>query len=257
MRFFDSHCHLDRLPASLPLSDVLQRAYAAGIQSIVVPGVTGAPGNLRQMSVDEHLLPAWGVHPDFIDHQKWPPADDPPWQNDGYQPIAIGECGLDRRSATAVERQCEVFIWHLQLAEKYRLPVIVHLVGHYQKAYELMLPYQGRVAFIMHSWSGSPEMAARFITAGSTISLSGAALRNPARLARLLQLIPLSALIVETDAPDQAPPGWPAQHNEPAAAAMIAAETAKIAGIEIEKLAEILYTNAARIFHTAERNNHG
>ncbi len=251
MWWFDTHCHLDRLPADVAVDMVLQRAVAAGVRKILVPGVAGAVRLPSAVAACENIkiVTAWGVHPDFVAVAG---ADAkigviPDWKERSV-PVAIGECGLDRRLALPISRQEEVFDWQLQIARSYDLPVIVHLVGHGQRALKMLQNAALPRGFIMHSYSGSPEMAVEFVAAGGFISLSAASLRNRGKLQKMLALLPLSALLLETDAPDMMLPDWHGRCNEPAAVAAIGVQVAEICGLPVEKLAEVVYTNALRIF---------
>lgn len=246
MRWFDTHCHLDRLPTGVSPETAAFLARTAGVERIVVPGVVGLPEMAKQLSEIDGVSIAWGMHPDFIDGGTSRVNTSKPWDNSGFIPVAIGECGLDRRSRHSLKDQEIFFVWQLELAKQNNLPVIVHLVGHYQRAYEL-LAANGSVA-IMHSWSGSPEMAKRFVAAGAFISISGGHLRQPEKLVRLLAAVPLSSLLLETDAPDMAPPFWRGKYNEPAALPQIGAAVAEKAGISVEKLCEVLYNNSVSLF---------
>ncbi len=248
MRWFDTHCHLDRLPPSLPAEEALRRAVAAGVDHILVPGVAGWPRPACKPDNEVCIMTAWGVHPAFIDQIVRPPEDAPPWQSGQALPAAIGECGLDRRIVSPIEQQEKIFTWQLQLARQHALPVLVHRVGNMQRALDLLRSAGLRAGFVMHSWSGSAEMAAVFVAAGGLISLSASSLRNPEKLRRLFAAVPLQALLLETDAPDMPLPGWPQPCNEPAALPAIAAGVAEITGIRLEKLSEILYTNSLRVF---------
>ncbi len=249
MRWFDTHCHLDRLPAEMAVDTVLQRAVAAGVRRIMVPGLTGAVQLPAAISAAENIkiCTAWGIHPDFAAAADMKTGVMPAWK-DGQLPAAIGECGLDRRLALAIDRQEELFDWQLQIASEYDLPVIVHLVGHGQRALQMLRRAALPRGFIMHSCSVSPEMAAEFVAAGGFISLSAASLRNREKLQKMLAMVPLPALLLETDAPDMLLPGWQGRYNEPAAVAAIGAQVAEICGLPVEKLAEVVYTNALRIF---------
>ena len=247
LSWFDTHCHLDRLPDGLPVSEALHRASAVGVRHIIVPGVCGPPGVIVSGERPSIRL-AWGIHPAFIAGASLDFSEDTPWQRLGFRPVAIGECGLDRRLTTAIDLQERYFIWQLQLAQRHALPVIVHLVGHQQRALNLLRAHRPPAGFAMHAYSGSPEMAAEFVAAGGCISLSAANLRNPDKLRRLLAELPPTALLLETDAPDMALPSWPGICNEPAALPAIAAAIADICGSEVEKLAEMVYKNAARLF---------
>lgn len=257
LQWFDTHCHLDMMPAELRLEDVIERARVAGIRKIVVPGVRGMPGNIAALANFAEVLPAWGIHPDFITATSVDTADMKPWSNIGCEPVAIGECGLDRRITVSLPRQTEIFLWHLQLARKNVLPLIVHLVGHYQQAFEMLVEACPLRPWVMHSWSGSAEMAARFVERGAFISLSGGSLRNKLKLEKLLAKVPVSSLLVESDAPDMCPPFWHGKYNEPVVVAAIGREIANILGMDIEKFAKILYTNSLKIFYTPERNLNG
>lgn len=248
MRWFDTHCHLDRLPPDADLAAVMLRARNVGVVKIIVPGVTGAPQCLSELKHVSGVTFAWGIHPGFIADVAVPSSAIEPWSVVGYCPVAIGECGLDRRSGSQIEEQERVFRWQLQLALKHGLPVIVHLVGYYQRAFDLLAALPKRPKIVMHSWSGSAEMAKRFVDIGAFVSISGGNLRRPEKLAKLLKKIPPSALLIESDAPDMAPPGWAGVYNEPAVLPQIAATLAEILAVPVAKLSEILYNNAIELF---------
>lgn len=246
MRWFDTHCHLDRLPAGVSPETAAALAKTVGVERIVVPGVVGSPERIAELAGINGVSLAWGVHPEFIEAGNSFYNDPKPWDNSAFMPVAIGECGLDRRSRHSLKEQEKFFIWQLELAEQNGLPAIVHLVGHYQRAYEL-LAASGAVA-IMHAWSGSAEMAKRFVALRAFISISGGHLRRPEKLEQLIAAIPLSSLLLETDAPDMVPPFWRGKYNEPAALPQIGAVVAEKAGLPVEKLSEILYNNSVRLF---------
>jgi TatD DNase family protein len=257
MRWFDTHCHLDRLPAGNDLAATLSCARKTGVEKIIVPGVAGSPQKAAELILCGDVELAWGVHPDFIDTINTENFSDTPWQAAGFRPVAIGECGFDRRSRTSVEEQQHIFVWQLELAAKYELPAIIHLVGHYQRAFDLLEAMAKRPRFVMHSWSGSAEMAKRFAGLGAYVSVSGGHLRRPEKLARLLAALPTSSLLLETDAPDMIPPFWSGDFNEPSALPLIGAAVAEIAGMPVEKLAEILYNNSVKLFGESRQNQYG
>jgi TatD DNase family protein len=236
-RWFDTHCHLDRYPETIVLKNLITQAQHAGVKNILIPGTCGAVANAGQFYELSGISMAWGVHPMYagslraVDLEKM-------WEEKGYHPAAIGECGFDRRLDVPLERQQEIFCWQLELAGKTGLPIILHLVGHYQLAFDLAQKMQCMSQVVCHSWTGSPEMACRFIRAGAFVSLSAASLRNPEKLKRLFQLAGLNAIVLETDGPDQIPASLP----------LIGEAVAAIAEIEVAKFAEILYTNSLRIF---------
>lgn len=247
MKYFDTHCHLDRLPPEVPLLQVLHRASNAGVSRFIVPGVSGPVIESEKFAAIENVKLAWGIHPCFADEK----TSDKFFENFNqrlYEPAAVGECGLDRRSSLSLEQQIRLFKQHLELAAEINLPVIVHLVGLQQAAYDLIVSFKKLPPVIMHSWSGSFEMASRFVAAGCYISFSASILKKPDIAGKILHSIDRSRLLIETDSPDMKPNFWTLSHNEPASLPQIASSLAEIAGIEVDQLAEILYTNAARVF---------
>lgn len=257
MRWFDTHCHLDRLPAGSDLAAVLARAKKSGVERGVVPGVAGSPQKVVELTAGNGVELAWGIHPDFIDAAPVTECSDEPWRSAGFKPVAIGECGLDRRSRHSIEEQERVFVWQLGLAAKFDLPVIIHLVGHYQRAFDLLAAMLKRPRPVMHSWSGSPEMAKRYTSLGAYISISGGHLRRPEKLTKLMNAVPPSSLLLETDAPDMTPPFWIGESNEPSALPLIGAAVAEIVGLPVEKLSEILYNNSIDLFGEGRHKQHG
>lgn len=247
MRFIDAHCHLDRLPPNILLADALLRAEKAGVKKFVVPAVSGSiemPGQFTD-SPDVHL--AWGIHPCFAGEASPAPFSEQ-ISECGYTAVAIGECGLDRRSDIPLEYQLSLFRQQLELARKMGLPVIVHLVGFQQACFELLEACQPLPTVIMHSWSGSAEMALRFAKIGCCISFSASILRKGNVFKRIITSTNTEKILVETDTPDMLLPDWHLKHNEPAALPVLVESLADIAQVNVAELAEILYTNAARIF---------
>lgn len=255
--WFDTHCHLDRLPAYIDVAESVQRAVVAGVTGIIVPGACGNVDRPAELLRLPGIGLAWGIHPEY-------PCDESflqlslPWESAGYEPVAIGECGLDKRCSTELDQQQKLFRWQLALAKDHGLPLIVHLVGHYKLAWDMMVEAGTVPAQVMHSWSGSAEMAARFVDLGAYISLSASCLKNPDRLRSLFKLVGPERILVETDSPGMKPSFWPGDCNEPAALTQIGSQIASVVEIEVAKLAEILYKNSLKVFGELKTGgNHG
>lgn len=255
--WFDTHCHLDRLPDQMDVGTAVQRAAAAGVNRIIVPGVSGRVGRSAELSGLPGIGLAWGIHPGYSCDEDLMQQSQP-WFSDGYEPVAIGECGFDRRAVNDLDQQKSLFRWQLGLAKRHGLPLIVHLVGHYQLAWEMMVDAGKMPVSVMHSWSGSAEMAARFVGLGAYISLSASCLNNSEKIRRLFKLIGPDRVMIETDSPDMKPSFWPGECNEPVVSAQIGARIASVIEIEVARLAEILYKNSIKVFGELKTGgNHG
>jgi TatD DNase family protein len=132
--------------------------------------------------------------------------------------VAIGEIGLDPAYSVSLERQEQIFRDQLRLAVSLGLPVLVHCRKAFQRTLRILQEENVQlVGGIMHAYSGSIEMALKFIKLGLAISISGMITRDTAvKPLRLVQELPLECLVLETDAPDLTPQRYRGQSNQPA-----------------------------------------
>jgi TatD DNase family protein len=222
----DTHCHLDRPEFDADRGQVLARARAAGITDVVVPAV-GPEGWERLLALCREwpgLHAGLGIHP-----QRLPELD--PRHDERHLSaleaalsrggaVAVGECGLDGGAAAAGapwDRQVAVLRGQLELAARFRLPVLLHALRALDPLLALLeregLPAGG----VLHSYSGSAEQVAPLARLGLHIALAGPitfpGARRPVAAARA---VPADRLLLETDAPDQAPHPHRGRRNEPA-----------------------------------------
>ncbi|AWA30720.1 hydrolase TatD [Flavobacterium magnum] len=148
--------------------------------------------------------------------------------------VAIGECGLDKRIDTPLERQIEVFESQWLLAEKYRKPVIIHCVAAYQEVIGIKKRLGISVPSIIHGFSKSGQVADSLLQHGFYISFGKYLLRNP-ELATVFASIPDDRFFLETDTVDEA-------------IEKVYEVAAKAKGIGIAGLQEIVRGNFARVF---------
>lgn len=242
MRWFDTHCHLDLIPESL--DKVVADAAKVGVHKILVPGVKGWPGELEALRALPGIELAWGVHPMFKNEYGGQIGENI-FTTSTLKPIAIGECGLDRRSEFDIKDQVILFEWQLELAADLDLPVIIHMVGHPQMTFDLVKRHDVRA--VLHSCSCSTEMALRFVSIGCKISLSALHLTSDKKK-QLCRSLPADAILIETDAPDFKPESWHMKHNHPAALPQIAAELARVRSMDREEFSELVYLNSVDFF---------
>lgn len=112
--------------------------------------------------------------------------------------LALGECGLDKRSETSFEIQQSVFERQLALAEKHQKPVVIHCVAAFQELIEIMKRLKICVPMIVHGFSKKIELAKQLIDNGIYVSFGKNLLRNP-ELESVFQNIPNDKFLLETD----------------------------------------------------------
>jgi TatD DNase family protein len=236
-RLVDSHCHLNAERFAGDEAAVLERARAAGLERIMVPGWNVASSRRAIELVEQFpwLDASVGVHPhdaSKVDDAGWleiaRAAEDP-------RVRAIGETGLDYdRVFSPIDDQLANLDRNLRLARETGKPAILHVrskagrsdaqaatvdalkaLGFGSQA--ALAAFGGaRPPAVIHSFSGSVEYARQVVDLGLAISISGLAFRNGEEpTADVVPLVPAERLLVETDSPFLAPPGAPRSRNEP------------------------------------------
>lgn len=247
----DSHCHIDFDVFDPDRDDVLNRASQTGIQHIIVPGVTKNTWPRVKATCEQYaqLHPAYGLHPYFIDEHTQTDLDDLSQWIETEKPIAIGECGLDfYLKELDKHKQIEFFEAQIFLAKKYNLPLIIHS----RKATEQVIHSLKKtpdVTGMIHSYSGSIEQAKLLIDLGFYISFGGAITYSKAtRIRKVAEQIPLNALLIETDAPDQTGLKHHGQRNQPAYISEVAQNLAALKTLSIDNIYHCTYQNALSLF---------
>ena len=247
----DSHCHFDAQAFEADRPAVHNNAHNAGVQAIISPAVTAAswPELQRISAKYPHIHPAYGLHPMFIDQHQSGDIDALEQWLDQEKPAAVGECGLDfYETKQRQQKQIDYLEAQLTLAQRYQLPVIIHA----RKAVEDILQRIRRypeLRGVIHSYSGSLEQARQFIDRGFYLGFGGPVTwPKSTRLQTLIKALPLDAILLETDAPDQADASHRGERNEPGYLPIIAEKIASLKELEFEDVAIATTHNATELF---------
>lgn len=162
--------------------------------------------------------------------------------------VAIGECGLDyfRLPPESKERQKNVFIEQIHLANEIDKPLMLHIREAYSDAYEI-LRSEAKVPVNVHFFSGDWNTAKKFLDLGCTLSFTGVVTfaRN---YDEVIRNMPLDRILSETDAPYVAPVPYRGKRNESSYVSLVVKKIAEIRSMEERIMAEILVKNALRFF---------
>ncbi|BBV69583.1 metal-dependent hydrolase [Enterobacter kobei] len=253
-RFVDTHCHFDFPPFTGDEAQSIAKAAEAGVQAIVVPSVEAADFS-RVLTLSTRypaLYAALGLHPIVIERHldEHIEALDEALQTAGDKLVAIGEIGLDLyREDPQFERQQTILDAQLRLAKRHDLPVILHsrrthdkLAMHLKR---IDLPRSG----VVHGFSGSLQQAQRFIELGYKIGVGGTITYPRASKTRdVMAQLPLSALLLETDAPDMPLSGFQGQPNRPEQVARVFTTLCELRTEPEEVIADALLENTRAVF---------
>ncbi len=284
LTWVDTHCHLDASEFDVDRDEVRQQALQAGVTQCLFPAVEAANFDTVRLlahrynatHITAHTTTssdaprdcyALGIHPLYTPaaseaHLQQLDAALQQHRNDP-QLVAVGEIGLDGfvpeiNSPEAWDKQQHFYRAQLKLARQHQLPVVLHV----RRSADALLKglrdinVKGGIA---HAFNGSLQQAQAFIEMGFKLGFGGAlTFERALQLRRLATTLPLSAIVLETDAPD-IPPHWlyttaeqraqgvPQGRNSPAQLPRIAQVLADLRGISLAEVAHATYENAQSV----------
>ena len=259
--WIDTHCHLDAAEVADSLDTVIQAAAKKDVQAILLPAVRAADFSHVKKLAHQYsqqipgLVYTLGIHPLYTNQAQ--ESDIETLEKSIVESLSdsrfvgVGEIGLDYFVEDLDPHKQEFFFnAQLDLAQKYQLPVILH-VRRSQDAILKALRRRNIAGGIAHAFNGSFQQAEQFIELGFKLGFGGAATYERAlQIRRLLKELPLESIVTETDAPD-IPPAWLREEgvafNEPAFLARIAKELATIRGVDDVEFSATVWRNAMQV----------
>lgn len=251
----DSHCHLTHGKLLGRVEAVLAEARAAGVVACLsaasdVADARAAVGLARRhpavfCSAGVHPHEAKNVAPHYLAQLERIV------QAGGAKCVAVGEIGLDYHyDFSPRDAQRRVFAEQLDLAARLGKPVIIHTREAAEDTLDVLAPWAGRLAGVVHSFTGDAAEVRRFLDQGWRIGFAGiVTFRNSQANQAAARLVPADRLLVETDAPYLSPEPVRKSHpNTPANVVHTARFLAELRGERFEALCEQTTRNARALF---------
>jgi len=253
----DTHIHLDDTRYQDDLEEVLARAAEGGVERFVIPGadLDTLERAVALAETHEHIFFAVGIHPydkeqydeaallRYIGHPKC---------------IAVGECGMDyfrlegsdEEKAAEKAAQKEVFAAQIELAKRYKKPLIVHIRDASHDAKMILLEHHaGEVGGVLHCYNADEELLSLaddnfYFGIGGVLTF-----KNAKKLVNVLPKIPREKLLIETDGPYLTPHPHRGQRNEPLYTTLVRDKMAELLALESSQVEQLTTDNAKRLFH--------
>jgi len=253
----DCHAHISSSAFDSDRNEVIQRAQEAGIKNIVAVSENIKDSHtVLKLSRDYpgFLLPCIGIHPDNFGDNMQAPSDEEITEiisiarDNQALLVGIGEVGLDywvARDKDNRHRQRAFLKQMIDLSNVLSLPLSVHCrsAGHY--TLELLAQY-GAKKVSMHAFDGKAGYALEAFKAyGWIFSIPPSLVRSPQKQ-RLVRVLPLDALALESDSPALGPE--PQSRNEPANLTLVVQNISEIKKESIETVQQVTTYNAQRMF---------
>jgi len=264
--FVDSHAHLDGKQFDSDREDVIARARAAGVQTMVAIGNGDGSSTLDAgiQLADKHsfMYATIGIHP----HEARL-ADEAAYSTMEQlarhpKVIAWGEIGLDYHyDHSPRDTQKIVFTRQMQLAAAAKLPIVIHCrpSDGSDNAWEDCLGMikdqwaPNGLGGILHCFTGNAAQAKRALDMGFMISFAGNITFPKAQQIRDAALeVPLDRMLIETDCPYLAPVPHRGKRNEPAFVKETARKLGELRGLSMEEVGEQTSRNFYNFFKTTE-----
>ncbi len=265
---FDSHTHLNFKAFSEDRDAVMTSCKEAGMQVVNVGAAFDTSQKAVEIADGQNFYAALGLHPIHVFDEEF---DVVAYQQlidkNSDKIVAMGETGFDyfhldmafAKGAKSVEeikaKQKKVFLQHIELAQKNNLAVIVHgrngqdEPGAYQDIVSL-LKESGQKRGVVHCFGGNLEQAKQLVDLGFYIGMTGiVTFDKTGVLEEIIKSIPLTSILIETDAPYLCPVPHRGKRNEPLYVEYVAEKIAQILNKEKKEIIEITASNAKKLFN--------
>lgn len=246
---FDTHAHYDDQRFSEDLPKLLDKLSNHGVGGIITCGCDGDSSKAALKIAEEYpfVYAACGVHPGNI--ESGTAVDEIRSLAAHKKCVAIGEIGLDYYWVDDNKAQQKaLFEEQILLAKELDLPVIVHDREAHSDTLEILKKH--RPKGVIHSFSGSVEMAEEIIKLGMFIGIGGViTFKNAKKLPEVVEKLPLDRMLLETDAPYLTPVPHRSKTNHSAMIYLTAQKIAEIKGIDTRQILKICFENSCHLFN--------
>jgi TatD DNase family protein len=269
----DSHCHLsfsgfdsflkarlaDKTPEYYSVDLLVNRAVQAGVKYMVNIGThLSDVENLAGISEKfPNVFRSIGIHPEYAkEHLEKFSLDEMrrvfKKHCEKEKIIAIGEIGLDYYLSDAKDEQKKIFHFQLEIAEEFGLPVSIHSREAWQDTMEILEDHP-KVTGVIHCFSGEREFAERVLETSFCFGIGGTlTFKKNIILQDAVRDLPLSRILLETDAPFLAPAPFRGKVNEPAFIPYIAEKISEIKQVSVKEVEDVTTDNFLGLFKKAE-----
>lgn len=250
---FDTHAHYDDRAYDDDREVVLSANEAAGIARVVnvAASMQSCITTLDLAKNNPNIYAAVGVHPS----DTLPLTDEDMKLLEEYckedKVVAVGEIGLDYYwDEPDRDIQKKWFVRQLELARRVSLPVIIHSRDAAADTLDIMKNHNaGEIGGVIHCFSYGVEMAREYLDMGFFLGVGGVVtFKNGRKLKEVVECAPLESIVTETDSPYLAPVPHRGARNTSANIPLVIEEIANIKGLPYEKVEEVLWDNALRLY---------
>lgn len=249
----DTHTHLYSESFDEDREAVIKKAIQQGVSRFFIPAIdssyTEAMYNLENL-FPENIFLMMGLHPTSVKENF---EDELQYVEEQFKKrkfYAVGETGIDLYwDKSILEQQKTAFKHQIQLAKKYKLPIVIHCRDAFDEVFEVLETEKDENLFgIFHCFTGNHEQAEQALSYNMKLGIGGVVTFKNGGIDKFLKEIPLEEIVLETDSPYLAPAPHRGKRNESAYLRIIAQKVSEIYELEPEVIASITTRNSRDIF---------
>lgn len=249
----DTHCHLNDEWFDGEVDQIVNNFLRSGVNKAICVGCDPKTNQKAKEIAEKYTAVYYtvGVHPDDCDSFNINQLEDYLKARD-KKLVAVGEIGLDYfHNKENKQQQIDIFEQQIELAKKYKLPIVIHCREAYADTLEVLkkhAPFE--YGAVMHCYSGSWEFAKELLKLGIKFSFTGTVTyKNAKNVQEVVKNMPLDSFFLETDSPYLTPTPFRGQRNEPNHVVEVAKFVADLKGISYEELERITDKNATEFYN--------
>ncbi len=253
MNIIDTHNHIYLPEFDDDRDEVINRSVSAGVRTIMMPNIDSssvAPMLAAEERYPGVCLPMMGLHPTSVKENYRDELELVETRLREHKYYGIGETGIDLYwDKTFIREQIVSFRRHLELAEDYGLPIVIHARESLEVIFSEIEAFgPGRVTGIFHAFPGNAAEARKVTELGFMIGIGGVVTFRNGRQHEAAIEAGINNIVLETDAPYLAPVPHRGKRNESSYLPLVIDKLSEVLAISPVDVADKTTANAKRLF---------
>ena len=255
MKLFDTHAHYNDEDYDTDREALFEAMRAAGVANVTNIAVDMETSRINDLYTKQYdfMYGTVGVFPTDMAELEAPGAyaelEQLLLKNEKL--VAVGEIGLDYHyDEIDKPLQQKHFVGQMEFARRLNKPIVIHSRDAARDTADIMKSCRAEeIGGVMHCYSYTKEMAREFLDMGFFFGIGGVVtFKNAKKLKEAVDFIPLSNIVLETDAPYLTPEPFRGKRNRSDHLTYVVGEIARLKGITEEEVASATYTNACKLY---------
>jgi TatD DNase family protein len=249
----DTHTHLYSEHFNEDLSLVMQRTFDSGVKRLFIPAIDSATTEamyLLEKQYPENVFLMMGLHPTSVKSNFKQELEHVKKQFSKRQFFAVGEIGIDLFwDKSNLENQKIAFKTQIQLAKKYKLPIVIHCRDAFDEIFKILESENDDDLFgIFHCFTGTEEQANKAISFNMKLGIGGVVTFKNGKIDTFLNKIDIKNIVIETDSPYLSPVPYRGRRNESSYLPLICKRLAEIYQLSEKEISIITTQNSKDVF---------